>query len=115
MRMIRFDGAVARQLGPTFSGVGVLRDENINVGVLHVAAGGEIPRHPATVDQLLMVVSGSGEVCGEDGEWRPIRAGQGAVWAGGEQHTTRADEQLTALVIELAGLPVHPRAVPLEP
>jgi hypothetical protein len=38
---------------------------------------------------------------------------QAAIWRAGEQHTTRAIEDLTLVVLELPDLPVHPRAVRL--
>lgn len=44
-----------------------------------VAAGGEIGRHPATRDQLFVVVAGKGSVCGGDGVWQPIEAAGGPV------------------------------------
>ncbi|GAA0912386.1 cupin domain-containing protein [Virgisporangium aurantiacum] len=72
------------------------------VAVMHVAAGGEIGRHPATVDQLFVVVAGRGSVCGHDGVWEPIATGKAAFWAAGEEHTTRADEPLVAVVIEVS-------------
>jgi len=84
----------------------VIRSDAVNVTVLHVAAGGEIGRHRATVDQLFMVVSGSGHVCGANECWQPISAGQAAIWHSGEHHTTRAEEQMTVVVIEMESLPV---------
>ena len=82
------------------------------VAVMRVAAGGEIGRHPATVDQLFVVVAGRGSVCGHDGAWEPIAAGQAAFWAAGEEHTTRADEQLVAVVVEVSQEPVSNRRTP---
>lgn len=79
----------------------LIRHREVAVTVLRVAAGGEIGRHPATVDQLFLVVDGRGDVCGEDGVWRPIGAGQAALWSAGEQHATRAEEDLTAVVVEM--------------
>jgi quercetin dioxygenase-like cupin family protein len=72
---------------------------------MQVAAGGEIGRHPATVDQLFVVVSGRGSVCGGEGVWQSIEAGQAALWAAGEIHTTRADEPLVAIVVEVSQVP----------
>jgi quercetin dioxygenase-like cupin family protein len=71
------------------------------VAVMHVAAGGAVGRHPATVDQLFVVVAGRGSVCGHDGVWEPIATGEAAFWAAGEEHATRADEPLVAVVIEM--------------
>lgn len=113
MRMLRFDESVARPIGPGLRGTGLARDDTSNVIVLYLEPGGEIPSHPAAVDQILLVVAGTGRVCGDDGRWRPIGVGQAAVWSAGEQHTTRAETALTLAVIEQPQLLVHPRAVPL--
>ena len=70
------------------------------VAVLRVGGGGEIGRHPAAMDQLFVVLAGRGSVCGGDGTWQSVEAGQAVLWAAGEEHTTRADEPLVAIVIE---------------
>lgn len=80
------------------------RGEALGVTAMHLAAGGEIGSHPAVVDQLLLVASGRGEVCGADGVWHAIGAGQGALWAAGERHTTRAHEPMVAVAVELPDL-----------
>lgn len=51
-----------------------------------------------------MVVSGSGEVCGADGVWHAISAGQAALWVAGERHTTRAGDAMVAIAVELPSL-----------
>jgi quercetin dioxygenase-like cupin family protein len=84
--------------------LGVVRHEAFRVDVMHVSAGGQIGHHPAVGDQLFLVVSGSGEVCGEDGVWQPIAAGQAAVWSAGERHSTRAEVSLVAVIVEAATL-----------
>ena len=68
--------------------------------MLRVAAGGEIGRHPAVGDQLLLVLSGRAAVCGGDEVWHDITAGQAVLWDAGEEHTTRAYEDLVALSVE---------------
>ncbi len=113
MEMIDVTAGVARQIAPGFTGAGVVGGEEAHLGVLRVEAGAEIPRHPAVADQALLVVAGRGEVSGGDGAWRPIEAGQAAIWRAGEPHTTRAIEDLTLVVLELPDLPIHPRAVRL--
>lgn len=99
----------------TYDSVGVtaqalVRGAEVAVTVLHVAAGGEIGRHPAVVDQLLMVTSGRGAVQGGDGTWNDIGTGQAVLWRAGEEHTTRTVEDLTAVVVEMPGLPLAPRS-----
>jgi quercetin dioxygenase-like cupin family protein len=68
--------------------------------IFRVAAGGRVARHPATVPQILAVLEGSGEVSGADGVGEPIAAGEAVFWSQGEEHETRSELGLTALVIE---------------
>ena len=75
-------------------------DGGVAVTCLAVRPGGTIGAHPATGDQLFLVIAGSGWVAGADGIRRPIQAGQGARWAAGEVHTSGTDTSLTALVVE---------------
>ncbi|MCO8274253.1 cupin domain-containing protein [Actinoplanes sp. TRM 88003] len=82
----------------------VVRADNLAVTVLRVAAGGEVGRHPAPVGQLMLLTEGSGSVRSGDGEWRTVVAGQGVMWQPGEEHTTRAAEDLTLVVLEMDGL-----------
>lgn len=110
MRIIDLDPDQGRSIAQYGSvglrGFGLVDSEHVNVVVLHVEAGGQIGRHPATQDQLFVVVQGTGTVCGEGGDWRPIRAGQAALWAAGENHTTTAEDALTAIVIEMPQMPI---------
>jgi hypothetical protein len=96
--------AVTRFGSVGFAAAAVVRADALGVTALHLAAGGEIGNHPAVVDQLLLVASGRGEVCGPDGVWHAISAGQGALWAAGEPHTTRAHEPMVAIAVELPDL-----------
>ena len=81
----------------------LIRADAAAVTVLRVAAGGEIGRHPAPVDQVF-VVGGRGSVQGGDGPWEPVEAGQAVLWRAGEHHATKATEDLTAFVVEAPGL-----------
>jgi quercetin dioxygenase-like cupin family protein len=72
--------------------------------IFRLAPGGRMARHPAAVPQLLAVLEGSGVVSGADGVEEPIHAGEAVVWAAGEQHETRSDGGLVALVLEGVGL-----------
>jgi quercetin dioxygenase-like cupin family protein len=84
----------------------VARGDSGAVTVLHVEPGGEVGRHPAPVDQLLLVVAGEARVRGGEGEWVDLAAGQAVVWAAGEEHVTRADTALTAFLVEMPALPL---------
>lgn len=83
----------------------LFRGEAVAVTVLRVAAGGEVGRHCAPVDQLLMVTEGRGVVQSGDGDWESVSAGQMVMWRAGEEHTTSAVDDLTAVVVEIAATP----------
>jgi hypothetical protein len=70
------------------------------VAVLRLGPGGRIGRHPATGQQVFAVIDGQGLVSGNDGVEQPIHAGEAAVWQQGEEHETRTDDGLTAVVSE---------------
>jgi quercetin dioxygenase-like cupin family protein len=110
MRLVRFDATRGRELdhhgssGFRLTPLAKLADGH--VVCVHLAPGGRIGRHPAAGPQLLAVVSGEGTVSGADGATRPIAAGVAAVWEPGEEHETRSEIGLTALVIEGAAVDV---------
>jgi quercetin dioxygenase-like cupin family protein len=74
--------------------------------VIEIGAGGNLGRHPATVAQLFVVVSGSGWVSGADGERVAVSVGEAALWEAGEEHESGTDEGMTALVVESERLDV---------
>jgi quercetin dioxygenase-like cupin family protein len=76
------------------------------VRVAHLEPGGHLGRHPAVLWQVFAVVEGEGSVAGEDGVRRRIAPGQAAIWSPGEQHDTRADSRMTAVVVESTAEPV---------
>ena len=49
-------------------------------------------------------VRGAGEVSGPDREFQTIGTGEAVFWSAGEEHETRTDDGLTALIIEGPGL-----------
>jgi quercetin dioxygenase-like cupin family protein len=65
-----------------------------------LAPGGRIGRHPATLPQLFAALDGSGRVSGDDDAEGAISAGEAVFWEAGEDHETRTDSGLTAIVIE---------------
>jgi quercetin dioxygenase-like cupin family protein len=79
-------------------------DAVFQAAIFRVAAGGCISRHPATVPQILAVIEGSGEVSGADGISEAILSGEAVYWAEGEEHETRTEAGLMALVLEGRGL-----------
>jgi quercetin dioxygenase-like cupin family protein len=76
----------------------------VQAAVFRVAPGGRLARHPATVPQILAVVEGAGEVSGSDGVFEPLTAGEAVFWHANEEHETRSDSGLTAVIVEAEGL-----------
>jgi hypothetical protein len=79
-------------------------DGGVSVTCLAVRPGGVVGTHPATAEQLFLVIAGSGWVAGADEIRRPVQAGQGARWAAGEVHTSGTDTGRTALAVEGSSL-----------
>ncbi|MEM7217749.1 MAG: cupin domain-containing protein [Pseudomonadota bacterium] len=69
---------------------------------LDFAAGSEIGPHPTGFQQRFIVLSGSGWVAGADGERRPVRAGEMAMFRPGEMHAKGSDGGMRVLMLQLA-------------
>jgi quercetin dioxygenase-like cupin family protein len=54
-------------------------------------------------EEIFVIVSGSGEVAGDDGRWHPVRAGDAILTCSGESHTVRATTE-TLVIIAVIGL-----------
>jgi len=73
---------------------------------LALEPGGVIGRHRAGTAQVLLVLTGTGWVGGEDGERHLVAPGDRVVWSPGEEHETATDGGMTALVVECESLEV---------
>jgi quercetin dioxygenase-like cupin family protein len=109
MRFFRFDAEVRRMIerfGSRKVGVSrIVRSEGLfQAGCMHFDPGGVIGFHPAGVNQLFLVVSGSGWVRDETSGRVPIRAGEAVFWEAGEGHESGTETGMTAIVIEGPGL-----------
>lgn len=71
-----------------------------HVALARLGAGGCIGRHPAMSQQLLVVITGSAIVSGADGLQATLGPGEAAVWEAGEEHETRTNNGLTAVIVE---------------
>src|SRR6202043_3541825 len=91
-RLISAHGSIGLHAPRIASGAG-----DVTITCLVVRPGGTIGTHPATGDQLFLVIAGSGWVAGADGMRHPVEVGQGARWAAGEVHASGTDTSLTAL------------------
>lgn len=72
----------------------------LSVSYLNLAAGGRLGRHPASCRQWLLVVSGTGEAIGGDGQPVSLAVGMLVAWQAGEMHETRTEAGLTGLILE---------------
>lgn len=85
-------------------------DGACHVGFVRLEPGGRVGMHPAPVDQLFMVVDGTGwvEVPGRE----PVHVIEGdiAVWRAGEEHTSSSDTGMVALVIQAEAMQVGEEA-----
>ena len=109
MQLLRFDAAAGRALNVfdsqavVLSRIGQMEGE-VQIGCMHIGAGGIVGYHQATVRQLFLVVAGMGWVRGADETRQPIVAGQAAYWGPGEWHESGSQDGMTAIVIESATL-----------
>jgi quercetin dioxygenase-like cupin family protein len=78
----------------------ILEGSVIQAAIFRIAPGGRVSRHPATFPQILAVLEGSGEVSGADCVDEAIEAGEAVFWHQDEEHETKSEAGLTALIIE---------------
>jgi hypothetical protein len=106
MRIFRFDPAVGRPIDQFDSAQAVISpiqrtNGKVQIGCMHVGAGGRVGYHQANPRQLFLVVQGSGWVRSSD---RPdpvaISVGQAAFWESGEWHESGSQDGMVAIVIE---------------
>ena len=106
MRIYRYGCEVGRTIerfgsrGDTFSPT--LRGlELAYAGCMYLEPQGIIGQHEASMDQLLLVVQGSGVVSGADAQVVDVEPGCAVFWERGEVHETRAGaDGLVAVVVE---------------
>jgi mannose-6-phosphate isomerase-like protein (cupin superfamily) len=84
-------------------------DGEAHVVCIRLGADGLLGRHPASVDQLFVVIEGEGWASGPDSERVPVAAGTVIHWAAGEEHESGSDAGLTAIVVEAERLLPHGR------
>lgn len=77
---------------------------DFQAAIFRLVPGGAIRRHPASTHQIIAVLAGSGEVSGDDGAFIKVEEGNGVFFSTGEEHETRTEEGMTALILEGDGL-----------
>ena len=85
--------------------------------IFQIGPNGAIRRHPANVPQILAVLSGSGEVAGDGGDFEPVTEGDAVFWPAGEEHETKSAHGMTVLIVQGPGIAPFQRVGPpgLEP
>jgi quercetin dioxygenase-like cupin family protein len=109
VQLVRFGPETGRDIdrfGSNGARIAPLARGEAQVVVVHLEAGGRLGRHPAAGRQVLAVVGGSGSVSGGDGVEQPVEPGVAAVWEPGEEHETRTETGLTAVIVEGGGVDV---------
>lgn len=72
----------------------------VHAGLMRVGRDGVIGKHKAPCRQLFLVCEGSGWVTGSDQNEYRVEAGHLILWEENEEHETRTDIGLTALIFE---------------
>ncbi|CAM3585130.1 MULTISPECIES: cupin domain-containing protein [Paenibacillus] len=71
-----------------------------HIGCMHIGAGGVVGEHPASSDQLFIVVEGEGWVTANHGPRTKVIAGQAVLWKKGEWHESGSELGMTVIVVE---------------
>ena len=69
-------------------------------------AGGKIGEHPTGFAQLFLVIEGSGWATGADGRRVELRAGQGAYFERGENHSKGSETGMTAIMVQVSEMEI---------
>jgi len=78
----------------------VRTNTDTRIGCMYLDADGVIGYHQTVQPQLLLIVSGEGEVRGEKEEYVKVAVGEAVFWQQGEWHETKSSTGMTAIVIE---------------
>lgn len=105
MKLFRFDPQVGITIEQFESRNAVMTrvahiTQPASVRCFYLDPGGIIGYHPASENQLFIVVDGEGQVRGQSDQFISIAKGQAALWEAGEWHESRTDTGMVAVVIE---------------
>lgn len=104
MKIFRFDQQVGQKIHHYNSNFIMSKVTKIGseavVGCMHLEQNGVIGIHKAVMPQLLLIVNGKGWVTGSEQMGIQVCAGDAVFWEEGEEHETKTDTFLTAIVIE---------------
>ncbi len=74
--------------------------------LLSLGPGSHLGRHRALLDQLFVVLDGSGWAAGGDETRRPLQTGQAALWTAGEEHEAGSTDGMRVAVLEATSIVV---------
>ncbi|HYK72641.1 MAG TPA: cupin domain-containing protein [Pseudoneobacillus sp.] len=105
MEFFRFDAEVRREIKQFGSkNVGITpiqRTEGpCSIGCMHFSSESVLGMHPATCQQLFLVVEGEGWVRVSNGEKFPVHKGVAVYWTPGEEHESGSETGMVAFVVE---------------
>ncbi|WMT39659.1 cupin [Paenibacillus sp. D2_2] len=78
----------------------IQHNKPVQIGCFYIGAEGIIGSHPATVNQLFLVLNGQGWVKGKEGIKYHIQSGKAAYWVPREEHESGSEHGMTVIVIE---------------
>jgi len=78
----------------------IQHNESLHIGCMFIGPEGIVGSHPATINQLFLVVQGEGWVTGKEGIQYRIQSGKAAYWEPGEVHESGSEQGMTVIVIE---------------
>ncbi|WP_366296239.1 cupin domain-containing protein [Paenibacillus sp. AN1007] len=104
MEFYRFDQEVGMQITKFDSNFVMSRliqtSKDAHIGCMHLPANGVVGYHQAVSPQLMIIMSGEGQVRSGNGNEVRVKAGEAVFWAKEEWHETKTAAGLTAIVIE---------------
>ena len=84
MKIFRFDKEAGKHITKFDSDLVLTRittsNHSAHVSCMHVGESGRIGFHQAVVNQLLLIVSGKADVCGEDKVFSGVKTGEAVFW-----------------------------------
>ena len=104
MQIFRFGQETARSITQFDSNLSMSRilmtAKPARIGCMYLETNGIIGFHPAATPQILLVVYGHGWVRVDSEKRVHVETGDAVFWETGEEHETRTDTGLIAIVIE---------------
>jgi mannose-6-phosphate isomerase-like protein (cupin superfamily) len=105
LRIYNFDKETGREITnfnskqSIFSRI-IQHDKPVYIGCMFIGPEGNLGSHPATINQLFLVLNGQGWVIGKEEIKYQIQSGKAAYWEPGEIHESESEQGMTVIIIE---------------